>query len=95
MTWEGAVCERKDEPRGDIRREERYALFTVVSEVCERSYCQVFARRLLLFSRRIQNNPPSLQQSQLHASDSDGKRGGRGGSLVPRNGESDRLSNWD
>lgn len=72
------------------------ALFTVVSEVCERSHCHVFAPLLLLlllFSRRIQNSPPSLQQS--HTSDSDGKRRRRGGSLVPHNGESDRLSNWD
>lgn len=50
---------------------------------------------LLLFSSRIQNNPPSLQQSEQHTSNSDGKRRGRGGSLVPRTGESDRLPNWD
>lgn len=50
---------------------------------------------LLLFSPRIQNNPPSLQQSEQHTSNSDGKRRGRGGSLVPRTGESDRLPNWD
>lgn len=60
----------------------------------ERSYCQVFAR-LLLFSPRIQNNPSSLQQSEKRASDSDGKRRGRGGSLSRAPGESDSLSNWD
>jgi len=68
VTWEGAVCGRKDKPRGDIQGEKWYALFTDVSEVRERSYCQVFARLLasFVFSSHSKSSPKPTAISAAH-----------------------------
>lgn len=81
----------------EIFRERNHTLFSQTSRKYARDHIVKSLRvfLLLLFSPRIQNHPPSLQQSVQRTSDSDGKRRGRVGPWSRAPGESDSPSNWD